>query len=83
MAVWDAFKRELYWLKESDRACVECACILRARLWTTGDLKVIGPLMQFLRAMGGTPADRTRISIPDEGDYDPLFDDDPADAYVN
>lgn len=70
---WEAFRREMPWLMESDRALVETASILRARLWTNHDLGVqaLGQLRMCISAMGGTPADRSKVSVPDEESDDP------------
>jgi phage terminase small subunit len=69
---WDAFKREVPWLMEADRALVECACGLRAAVWGgVRDDKVIGKLSQLLQQMGATPAARTKVHVPSEEETDP------------
>src|SRR5262249_44380445 len=68
---WQAFTREAHWLKESDRALVEVASILRASLWSEFDVKTIGQLRLCLSAMGLTPTTRSKIAIADEPEADP------------
>lgn len=76
---WESFKREMPWLMESDRGLVETASVLRARLWNNHDLGVqaLAQLRMCLSAMGGTPADRSRVSAPEDES------DDPAAEFVN
>jgi len=64
---WEAFKKELPWLRESDRTTVEIASVLRARLMDNSDIGVnaIGQLRLLLNEMGATPATRSKISMPD------------------
>jgi hypothetical protein len=75
---WEAFKRELPWLMESDRTIVETASRLRADMWDSKDINIraMTLLRQCLSLLGATPADRTRIYAP------PEEDEDPADAYL-
>jgi hypothetical protein len=76
--VWEAFKREIPWLMESDRAAVEGACVLRARLWEgCPETKDIAQLRILLSTFGGTPADRSKI-VWAQGEAD-----DPADEFIN
>jgi hypothetical protein len=71
--VWEAFKHELPWLTEADRTLVEVACNLRARLWTDPEtgVQALAQLRMCVAAMGGTPADRSKVSVPDEEQDDP------------
>jgi hypothetical protein len=75
---WEAFKHELPWLTEGDRALVEAACMLRARLWSgSRDDKVIGRLLPILNQLGATPSARTKIHVPQDEAGDP------ADEFLN
>src|SRR3954447_21809259 len=70
---WTQFRREVLWLMESDRALVEIASYLRARLMM-GEEVGIGALNQLrmcMARMGATPADRSKVALPDEPDEDP------------
>jgi hypothetical protein len=79
VCVWDAFKREISWLMESDRAAMEAACALRAKLWLgIAEAKDIAQLRILLSSFGATPADRTRIVSG--ADREP---EDPMAKYVN
>jgi hypothetical protein len=70
---WDSFKREMPWLMESDRTLVEIACNLRARLMSGEEVGVqaLGQLRMCVSAMGGTPADRSKVMVPDGEPEDP------------
>jgi hypothetical protein len=69
---FEAFKRELPWLAESDRALVECAADLRSVLLDGYFcLQTINALRLCLSAMGATPGDRTKIAVPDGPAPDP------------
>lgn len=78
-AAWLGFKKEMPWLAESDRAIVEIAARLRGRLISDPEMGVnaLAQLRLCLSSMGGTPADRSKVSAPDEDD------DDPADQFFN
>jgi hypothetical protein len=70
--VWAAFQHEVHWLTEADRATVENACVLRARIWDgERDEKVLGRMLSYLARMGATPADRTKVHVPKEDEQDP------------
>ncbi|RAI00139.1 hypothetical protein DLJ53_20735 [Acuticoccus sediminis] len=77
-AAWDRFRAEIPWLTEADRVLVEVASTLRARLATDPAMSVnaIAQLRMCLSAMGATPADRSRVDIPQN-------DDDPLTCYFN
>lgn len=78
-AAWECFRAELPWLMESDRSLVEMASKLRARLWTDPDMGIsaLNQLRMCAAQMGATPADRTKVMVPDESDEDP------ADRFFN
>lgn len=73
---WEGFKRELPWLMESDRALVEIASSVRGRLLAGEDVGVtaLSMLQSMLSKMGASPADRSRVSAPDDEDPDEFFD---------
>ncbi len=70
---WEAFKQECPWLLEADRTLMETASNLRARLWNEPGIGVnaIAQLRMCLGAMGGTPADRSKVTVPDGEEEDP------------
>lgn len=67
------FASEMPWLARSDRTLVEVASKLRARMMTDPEMGVnaLAQLRLCLSAMGGTPADRSKVSAPDDEDEDP------------
>jgi hypothetical protein len=73
-AVWEGFKRELPWLTEADRAVVEIAATLRSQFKANpaefGATK-LNLLRLALAQMGATPADRSKITVPDGDEQDP------------
>ena len=74
-AAWEGFKRELPWLMESDRAFMEVCAHVRGLL-LSGEVPGVTKLSMYqsmLSKLGATPADRTRISAPDEEDEDEFF----------
>ncbi len=78
--IWKMFKSEIPWLVESDRTIMEIACTIRAKMYSGDDVSItaMNQLRLCLSQMGATPADRSKIRMP-EGDDD----EDPADAYLN
>lgn len=68
--VWRTFAEEMPWLAKSDRAIVETATVLRARLMQNPEMGVnaLAQLRMCLSVMGGTPADRSKVG--DTGDED-------------
>lgn len=73
LSAFNKFKAEMPWLCESDRSFVELACALRTEFETNGDMHNarMGLYRQVLSQLGGTPADRHRVSIwPDAGQFD-------------
>lgn len=75
---WEMFADEMPWLGKSDRMVVEVASRLRAAMQEP-DFPMAGyaQLRMCLSAMGGTPADRSKVAAPEEED------DDPAAAFFN
>lgn len=76
IAAWESFRRELPWLAESDRALVEIAASVRGRLIAGEDVGVtsLSMLQSILSKMGASPADRSKVSAPDENpDEDEFF----------
>jgi hypothetical protein len=71
---WFAFKSEVPWLAESDRAIMEVACHVRGRLIGGDDVGAayLTLFRQTLSALGATPADRSRITTAEEPADDPL-----------
>lgn len=67
-AAWESFKRELPWLAESDRSLVEIAAHVRGRLLGGEDVGVtaLSMLQSILSKMGASPADRSKVSTPDD-----------------
>ena len=70
---WQSFKIELPWLNHSHRSLVEIASGLRARLIRKEDVGVqaLNLLRQCLAQMGATPADASKVSIPNDDEKDP------------
>lgn len=62
-ALWEAFKKEWPWLRESDRAAIQGLVIMRAKLDTPEecDSKFFKQYFDALKAFGGTPAERTKM----------------------
>jgi hypothetical protein len=77
-AVWELFRNEFPWLQESDRGLVEIATVLRARV-AAGDSSpaVINLLRLCTNMMGGSPADRSKVTLGEEPGADP------TDVYFN
>tara|TARA_R110002072_G_scaffold100778_4_gene222018 strand:- start:1524 stop:1904 length:381 start_codon:yes stop_codon:yes gene_type:complete len=67
---WKAFKKEYPWLQESDRAHLEIACSLRARLLEGKDVGIaaLNGLRSCIAQMGGNPVDRSKVMVEDEKD---------------
>ncbi len=74
---FEAFKRELPWLTEGDRALVEVASSLRGRLIEDAagvGVSALQALSAVLSKLGATPTDRSKISVPaDEEEKDDFF----------
>jgi hypothetical protein len=67
-ASWLRFTAELPWLVESDRALLEVASVLRSKLdcRDTVGLNHLQIYSAILSKLGATPADRSRVSMPDD-----------------
>lgn len=78
-AAWAEFADEMPWLAKSDRMVVEVASRLRAAMQNDPLFPMAGyaQLRMCVSAMGGTPADRTKVAAPDDEDEDP------ADKFFN
>ncbi len=75
---WEGFKRELPWLMESDRSMVEIAASVRGRLLGGEDVGVqaLSMLQSILTKLGASPADRSKVALPDdEKEKDEFFGD--------
>jgi hypothetical protein len=81
--MWEKFKREWPWLRESDRAAIEGLVVMRAKLDAEEcDAKFFKQYFDALKAFGGTPGERTKMpkkKTADTGEDD----DDDGDSYVN
>ena len=78
-AAWNLIRREVPWLTETDRALVEIAAYLRARIMAGEEVGVgaMNQLRMCAAQMGATPADRSKVAVPVEPD------DDSADRFFN
>src|SRR3954453_2818932 len=76
---WNQFRREIPWLMESDRALVEIASYLRARIMAgeEGGVGAMNQLRMWAAQRGAPPARRSKVAGPAEPD------DDPADRFFN
>lgn len=72
---WEGFKRELPWLAESDRAVVEVCSQVRGLLIAGEDVGVtkLSMYQSMLSKLGATPADRSRVMVPEDEDEDEFF----------
>jgi hypothetical protein len=70
---WETFRAEIPWLAESDRSLTGIAATIQARLMAGEDVGVqaLNLLRQCLGQMGATPADRSKIAVPNEQSEDP------------
>lgn len=66
--VWRDFAEEVPWLNGSHRPLLEIATLIRARLVVGEEVGVqaLNLLRQCLGQMGATPADATKVSVPDD-----------------
>lgn len=74
---WNTFVKEIPWLNESHRSFIEIASEIRGRLMTGNEVGVqaLNLLRQCLGQMGATPADSSKVAIPDGGkEKDDLLD---------
>ncbi len=65
---WEAYRLELPWLMESDRSLLEIAATVRGKLLSGGDVGVqsLSMLQSILSKLGASPADRTKVAVPDD-----------------
>jgi hypothetical protein len=80
--IWAEFASEFPWLRRSDRAAIFALCLVRAKLEDEGevDAKLLKQYLDGLKAIGGTPGERTRM--PKGKDEEPEDDDADGDIYV-
>ncbi|WMT90995.1 hypothetical protein [Pelagibacterium sp. H642] len=74
---WNTFTYEIPWLNRSHRSFLEIASNIRGRLMTGQEVGVqaLNLLRQCLGQMGATPADASKVAIPDgEDEKDDLLD---------
>jgi hypothetical protein len=73
-AAWNAFRKELPWIKYSHRCLLEIASTVRGNITSGEDISVkeLTLLRLCLSQLGATPSDATKITLPDdEKDKDP------------
>lgn len=72
-SAWKLFQKEMPWLNGSHRMLVGMASTLQGRVMTGQEVGVqaLNLLRQMLGQMGATPADASKITLPDTGDDDP------------
>lgn len=72
---WQTFAEEMPWLRRSDRAITTLAATVRAKLQTdpAPPLRFFAEMRLLVACMGGTPADRTKVTwrADDDGADDP------------
>jgi hypothetical protein len=74
---WEAFDDELPWLNRSHRCIVGIASIARAELAAgCADTRMLNLLRQCLGQMAATPADSSKITLPDDSEPE-----DPSEKY--
>jgi hypothetical protein len=81
--LWADFANEFPWLRESDRAAIFALCVVRARIEDEPDkcdAKLLKQYLDGLKAIGGTPGERSRM--PKTKDEDNTEADD-GESYVN
>ena len=71
--MWKQFGAEIPWLNVSHRGVVEIATVIRARLASGEDVGVqaLNLLRQCLGQLGATPADASKVNVPDAPNDDP------------
>jgi hypothetical protein len=74
VAAWEVFRTELPWLQMSDRHLVALACLIQARVVAGEDVgaTLLNQLRLCLMLMGATPADRSKVTVVEEKEIDPL-----------
>jgi hypothetical protein len=66
---WEEFDSDLPWLNRSHRCIVGIASIARAELAAgCADIKMLTLLRQCLGQLGATPADASKVNVPDDDD---------------
>lgn len=76
-SAWLLFEREIPWLTESHRMLVGMASQVQGRIMVNQEVGVqaMNFLRQILGQMGATPADASKITVPDAGEEkDDLLD---------
>jgi hypothetical protein len=78
LEAWRTFTTEIPWLNYSHRSLVEIASMIRGRLMAGDELSIAGlTLLRIcLSQMGASPADASKVSMPEEND-----DQDPSAKY--
>ena len=66
-SAWRLFAREIPWLNSSHRIFVAMACKYQGRIMAGEDIGIqaMNGLRQMLGQMGATPADSSKVAIPD------------------
>lgn len=72
---WEKFTAEIPWLVASDRALLEIASILRARIADPGEIGInqLQVYSAVLSKLGATPVDRSRVMLADDEDEEDEF----------
>ncbi|MGO7185303.1 hypothetical protein ACCT14_33015 [Rhizobium brockwellii] len=76
-SAWLLFQKEIPWLMESHRMLVGMAANIQGRIMANQDVGVqaMNLLRQCLGQMGATPADATKVAVPDgDEEKDDLLD---------
>jgi hypothetical protein len=76
-SAWRVFERELPWLNQSHRTIVGMAAKIQGRIMAGEDIGVqaMNLLRQCLGQLGATPADASKITVPDgDGEEDDGLD---------
>jgi hypothetical protein len=76
-SAWILFQKEVPWLTESHRMLVGMAASIQGRIMAGQDVGVqaLNLLRQILGQMGATPADASKIAVPDgDEEKDDLLD---------
>ena len=76
-SAWLLIKKEIPWLTEHDRILVQMAASIQGRFMAQQEvgIQAMNMLRQILGQMGATPADRTKVTMPDAGEAkDDLLD---------
>ena len=76
-SAWELFAKEIPWLNRSHRIFVAMACKYQGRIMAGEDIGIqaMNGLRQMLGQMGATPADSSKVAIPDgDEDKDDLLD---------